>query len=495
MKPGHGRTNAGSFIAWHSHGGGVQVFVNAIELLDAAKVNFDEAVLLAQPQDERVISEGRGMIERALGDRRLEVIITRLDTPTHHARILDELKHHLASRLSRTKPLHVNISPGTPAMHAAWIFLYAAGELPDGSKLWSTQKLPDGRLVLEPVELSIPKTYLAKVGRVATQRPDRPTYSPRSPSPRRREALERLACYARIPRASLLVLGERGTGKSRLIESHIPLLKQRKMIVTVPCGLLEPSLAESRLFGHEKGAFTGATSRQNGLVHKAQGQVLFFDEIQDLDRRVQRKLVRLLEEHKFARVGQVTEEEADIEVVFATNRTRAELREMLDPDLYDRLAMLTVEIPPLRECREAIREDWENVWRAIAGHVGEAPWTPQLEHALMESELLGNFRDLQRLAYEILAAAEGRAPTSHALNVALARWKRGTDYRPAHTSWPENEGPFGPGTYDERHKRFQHHLGQWAENRWPTIRDAARALNVTERTLRNWRKHTPTTGP
>lgn len=102
-----------------------------------------------------------------------------------------------------------------------------------------------------------------------------------------------VASYARVIGAPLLILGERGTGKTRLVETIVATLKGRKKVVTVPCGGLDSALAESLLFGHRKGAFTGAAADRPGLLAEAGGGILFLDEVQDLPKPAQRKLVRV----------------------------------------------------------------------------------------------------------------------------------------------------------------------------------------------------------
>lgn len=473
-----------TLLTWHAQRAGFEVLVTALDRLSAIEVDIEQVWLLVQ-------RENRATVEHAIREAALglpvELIAIDLSDPTRHRDIITTLRQALRSPLARlTGSLHINVSPGTPAMHAVWLFMHAAGELPTDTRLWSTQKRGrDGPVTLAPVDFDIPRTYLARIRAEVRATPERPTYRLDSPSPARREALDRLARCARIPRASILVLGERGVGKTRVIERFVPALKARSTLVTIACGALDPALAESRLFGYARGAHSTATRTGDGLLHAAQGGIAFFDEVQDLARPVQRKLVRLLEERRFARIGEAREVEADIELVFGSNRSLDELRECLDPDLLDRLAMLIVVIPPLRECREAIEEDWRTVWQDVnrdASVDADAPWNDELASTLRASALDGNFRDLQRLAYEMLLATDGHI-IGRAISHALDRWARASAARGKHQS---DTGPFGPGTVSDRTARFQRHLAAWAIERHGTQRAAAAALNCSERSLRNW---------
>lgn len=126
-------------------------------------------------------------------------------------------------------------------------------------------------------------------------------------------------------------------------------------------------MVDSMLFGHVKGAFTGAEKDRNGLLKEANGKVLLLDEIQDLPTSVQRKLVRVLQDnhHSFRPVGSDTEEASDFELVCASNKSLEQLATILDADFFDRVSMLTITIPPLRACREDILSDWQRIWQEV----------------------------------------------------------------------------------------------------------------------------------
>lgn len=157
--------------------------------------------------------------------------------------------------------------------------------------------------------------------------------------------------------ATVLIYGESGTGKE-LIARAIYELSERKNapFVAVNCGALPEALLESELFGHEKGAFTGATSRKLGRFERAQGGTIFLDEIGELSLAMQVKLLRVLQEKEIERVGGTRPIKVDVRVLAATNRN---IKEMVDndqfrEDLYYRLNVFPIETPPLRERKEDI---------------------------------------------------------------------------------------------------------------------------------------------
>lgn len=187
--------------------------------------------------------------------------------------------------------------------------------------------------------------------------------------------------------ASVLILGENGTGKSVLAGAiHRRSERRAQPFVTVHCPCLQEQLLESELFGHVKGAFTGAVSDAMGKVAAADGGTLFLDEIGDLPLSIQPKLLRLLQERKYERVGETMQRTADIRVIAATNRDlQAEVKAgRFREDLYYRLNVVSIEVLPLRERVEDI--------------------VPAAEHFLqnMGKSLQRSFRGLSQLACETL---------------------------------------------------------------------------------------------
>ncbi len=153
-------------------------------------------------------------------------------------------------------------------------------------------------------------------------------------------------------RASVLVLGESGTGKELIAKAiHNLSPRAKQPLVTVHCAALSPTLLESELFGHEKGAFTGAHERRIGRFEQANGGTLFLDEIGEIDPAIQVKLLRFLGERTFERVGSNNTQTADVRLIAATNRNLEEqvAQGNFREDLFFRLRVVEIQLPPLRE--------------------------------------------------------------------------------------------------------------------------------------------------
>ena len=156
---------------------------------------------------------------------------------------------------------------------------------------------------------------------------------------------------------TVLLRGESGTGKGVIARAiHRTSSRSSLDMVTVDCAAIAPSLVESELFGHERGAFTGAIRRQVGKIEAANGSTLFLDEIGDLPLMLQTKLLRVLQDQTFERIGSTKPISADVRIIAATNRSLEEMIEegTFRSDLYYRLNVVGVELPPLRERREDI---------------------------------------------------------------------------------------------------------------------------------------------
>ena len=171
------------------------------------------------------------------------------------------------------------------------------------------------------------------------------------------EVFEKVKQVAPFRAAAVLILGESGTGKELIAKAiHQLSPRARQPLVTVHCAALSPSLLESELFGHEKGAFTGAHERRIGRFEEANGGSLFLDEIGEIDASTQVKLLRFLGERTFERVGSNKTLTSDVRVITATNRNLAEMVRSgtFRDDLFFRLKVAEIKLPPLRERRSDI---------------------------------------------------------------------------------------------------------------------------------------------
>jgi DNA-binding NtrC family response regulator len=212
--------------------------------------------------------------------------------------------------------------------------------------------------------------------------------------------------------ASVLIVGESGTGKELVARTlHELSPRQKARFVAVNCAAIPETLLESEIFGHERGAFTGAEGRRQGLFELAAGGTLFLDEVAEMAPATQAKLLRVLEERSFRRLGGSEEIQVDVRVLAATNRDPARALEQgkLREDLYYRLNVFTLELPPLRERKEDIpllvaafiREVNERNQRNVAGIEEDA-----LE-ALRSYHWPGNLRELRNVVERSVIVAKG----------------------------------------------------------------------------------------
>jgi DNA-binding NtrC family response regulator len=201
-------------------------------------------------------------------------------------------------------------------------------------------------------------------------------------------------------RASVLIGGESGTGKELIAKALHQLSPRAKQpFVTVHCAALAPTLLESELFGHEKGAFTGAHERRIGRFEQAQGGTLFLDEIGEIDATIQVKLLRFLGERTFERVGSNKTLSADVRLVAATNKNLEELVKAgkFREDLFFRLRVVEIELPPLRERTGDIPLLAQSFLREFVRENGKPvnEFTSDALEALMNYSWPGNVRELR----------------------------------------------------------------------------------------------------
>jgi DNA-binding NtrC family response regulator len=302
--------------------------------------------------------------------------------------------------------------------------------------------------------------------------------------------LYELASRVALGRVSVLVLGETGTGKEVLAETiHRVSTRSRGPFLCVNCAALSESLLESELFGHERGAFTGAHQAKIGLLESASGGTVFLDEIGEMKPSTQAKLLRVLELRELTRVGGVRARAIDVRFVSATNRDLAEevARGGFRRDLYFRLNAVTLHVPPLRERRIEIRYLAERFLRTAAAQAGMAR-DPILSAAALDKlerhPWPGNVRELKNVIERaVLLCSDAVLPEHLALDATSPR---------ARPSEPPSERPSVPpgpplsqemGFRDEvaalERQRIQEALERFAGNQTR----AAAHLGISRRTL------------
>ncbi len=299
-----------------------------------------------------------------------------------------------------------------------------------------------------------------------------------------------LSTVARVApsEVSVLLLGESGTGKELLARAiHAASPRRDGPFVAVNGAALSATLLESELFGHERGSFTGAERTHRGRFERASGGTLFLDEVGDLPPEVQLKLLRVLQERVFERVGSSREIPTDVRIVSATNRDLPALVASGDfrEDLYYRLAVVTAEIPPLRERRSDIPLLVEHFTERAARTAGvdARPFSREAMDLLVRYAFPGNVRELENIVQRGLVLARGDHVSMDELPLGVLANRSETE------SGPRAQGDSLPARVAalERHA-IEEALASEAGNQ----SRAAALLGISERALRykmaKWRE-------
>lgn len=471
----------------------------------------------------------RKEIERLGNNGRIQVELVPwpAEDPTDHRGIFEFLDPKIAEIGERffDQPLIIHLSPGTPAMQTVWVLMAEMGLIREPFTV--VKSLPRayraGRPAVVPVSLDIPTLYKA----FHQARPRQVSFAeemmlldPRHfVSDRLQQLYDKARRFAQL-NVPILILGERGTGKTTLaswIRSNSPFRQPEKdrSWPSVPCSQYSPETMRAELFGYKKGAFTDAKEDTEGLLHVADGDTLFLDEIGDIPRDLQRLLIRALEEKSFTRVGARIPEKSDFRLITATNLPWRDLHNRLDPDFLDRISVLVLEVPPLREIRADLPWLWQHVYQQALRRTGVAAERVSLaaaDHArviahLGQHPLPGNLRDLFRVAYHLVATClDEPIPGAEEDTVAYAL-THGLAHRAATTEEPDvaravaaafaaaepldhlisKDQPLATKTVERALRRYlAQELRRIARSNGGKPQDLC---DVTDRTLQQWIKH------
>ena len=300
-------------------------------------------------------------------------------------------------------------------------------------------------------------------------------------------AVRRLIDTIAPSEASVMILGETGTGKELIARSlHDKSHRSAQAFIPVNCGALAENLVESELFGHRKGAFTGADNHRKGLFEVANGGTLFLDEVGELNKGVQVKLLRFLESGEIRRVGENDPFRVDVRVLCATNR---DLREMIEAeqfreDLFFRINTFEIHLPPLRERKADIAPLARHMLTRYSSRRGgaEAVLSPEAIAALTAHDWPGNIRELANaIERAMILAGNGPIGVEHLPTQAPVRRHSAQATSPA-VAGPHFQIPEGsPTLRDIEMKYIQVILEKHAGNK-PA---ASRELGISLKTLYN----------
>ncbi|MCB9230363.1 MAG: sigma 54-interacting transcriptional regulator [Bacteroidia bacterium] len=346
--------------------------------------------------------------------------------------IMDSVSEFLNKNLSQSEKdsIVINVSLGSYETQVAWFISAEAGLLPRNTKFISIYDLKDDEETdrFRPFQIKEVPVFLIQELR------GKFSIFPETKSPPRKLANKKIKSYLNSGFA-ILILGPRGIGKTRMVQENSEMGGLK--VVSANCAsFADDTMAEAELFGFKRGAFTGATADKPGLFSEANGGILFLDEIHHLSGKVQAKLMTALQtNHKnqfaFRQIGGAKESVVEFRVVMATNRPISELKKVLLPDFFDRIAQHIVEIPPLSQTQEDRENDWRAVWQQMQfGNADNAPNEKGMMEWLKSLGLPGNFRDLQKIAiyYRSYMDFDGETremiPEKNAFDFAKSEYER-----------------------------------------------------------------------
>ena len=354
--------------------------------------------------------DGRQALEM-LADHVYQLVITDLDLPRGGGmEILEYLREHSPATPVIITAAGAALDSAVEAMRAGAFDIREKPLNTELLRLTAQRALEQASLHHAYHYLRHEQPYLYRLERITAE------------SPGMKQVLEQVSRLAPT-NITVLLTGETGTGKSLVAGAiHANSPRREGTLVTVNCAALSETLLESELFGHEKGAFTGAHKSRAGRFQQAHGGTIFLDEVGEMSPAIQAKVLRVLEEQKIYRVGGSREIHVDVRILAATNRDLAQEVDdgVFRQDLYYRINVAPVHIPPLRERREDILPLADRFMRRICAEMNRPVMSmaPDAQAALLAYAWPGNIRELRNLMERTALFADGEVIKSPTLNLS-----------------------------------------------------------------------------
>jgi DNA-binding NtrC family response regulator len=337
-------------------------------------------------------------------DNKLTVVELDIDDLRNEKLIADKMYEWTAKYFLKNKDILpiINVSLGSSETQVVWHILAESGKLPRGTKFVKTYDDKNNNLKERFKNFAIqevPTNLISTISLDFTIYTDTTAHS--------RKLVNNQINFFLKSGFSILMIGERGIGKTQIANRAKNEKDVKMSFEEASCAVFEnnDNKAEAALFGVEKGTFTDVLPT-DGLMLKANGGILFLDEFHYLSKAVQAKLMKALSTDKdncmtIQKLGNSEPKKVELQLIFATNKTIPELKELLLPDFYDRVVQHVITIPPLRDTPEDRMADWMNCWRGLFEKKRPYPALPidkELERWLRKLPLYGNYRDLQKIA-------------------------------------------------------------------------------------------------
>jgi len=375
-----------------------------------AEKPFDQIFLFSTPDTAKNASDTAEALHSLYGNLEVNVRELYLDDPTDYISILKGLRTHFHQICEeiRKAEFFISVASGTPQMHACWLLLAASGEIPAHILHVRPRRfVSKDRPLVSTVDLTFPGIPIVRANSCIPDVPDIPIPDLETAlrqlgiigdHPTMRKALETGAMLAPA-NSPILVLGETGTGKE-LFAKFIHHLsgRPRERFVPLNCAAIPSELVESLLFGHKRGAFTGAITDQMGKFDQADGGTLFLDELAELSMQTQAKLLRVLQDNLIEPLGAKGPHYVNVRIIAATNRDLGELiqQKCFREDLYYRLSVGEVRLPSLRERRSDIPKIALHLLdRVNSGLRRQRRFSPDTLVRLQNHPWPGNIRDME----------------------------------------------------------------------------------------------------